>query len=91
MRSPTSKFQEVSHLITVRILEHTAKVHYISWPAPEFLALIAYVQKHPLTAPPDIYNGARGPNFDLSNHLDPYLVYVSNEGSWESARLGRLA
>ena len=52
-----------------------------------FLALRpTYDQKPPLNTHADVIRGAKGLNFGLSFYLPPYFVYVSSEGSGESAQ-----
>ena len=41
--------------------------------------------------PCDICSNARDPNFKPINHLHPYFVYASSEGSGESVQMHRLA
>ena len=48
-------------------------------------------QELPLNAHADVFSGARGLNFGMSLHLNPYFGYASIEGSGEAAHLRRFA
>ena len=51
---------------------------------------VVFIAEHPLNAHADLSSEAKGLNFCLSLHLQPFFEYASCEGSGESARLRRL-
>ena len=57
----------------------------------EEIVIIRHSQKPPLNNYADVSSGARSLSYALNLHLYPYFMYVSSEGSGESAHLHRLA
>ena len=55
----------------------------------EMLELIAYAQMPIMNAHADEYSKVRGLRFGLSLHKHPYFVFVSSEGSGQSAHMRR--
>ena len=64
-------------------------IHNIE-PLHAILVLIAYAQRPPLNAHPDVPSGPTCTIFGLRLYLHPYFVYASSEGSCESVQLHRL-
>ena len=57
-------------------------IHEGNGPAHEILVLFAFSKKPPInTMVVDESCGARGMNFGLILHLDPYFVYASSKSS----------